>query len=189
MGINWYQDNAVVEREITQTPRSEPDLYMINANITQFDKMGQLHHRIRAEKFTHFPLTDITILRMPSVILYSEGTTPWQINAREGQILPGESAVRASSGRTSDTDDIVELWNEVIAEQTRPDGRFIHIRTDFLTIIPADDYAETDRIVTIEDNKSTTTAAGMIAHFRPGRFVFFSNEDQRVNTVIPGKSE
>jgi|TARA_B100000959_G_scaffold263995_1_gene303957 lipopolysaccharide export system protein LptC len=179
LGINWYQDSVVVHPEVIQTPKNEPDLYMINAKITQFDNMGQGHHRIRAEKFTHFPLTDITILRMPNVILYSEGESPWQIDSREGQILPGEAQ----------GEDTVELWNEVFAKQTTPDGRFIHIRTDFLSIIPAEDYAETDRIVTIDDNNGTTTAAGMVAHFSPGRFRFFSGKNQRVNTVIQGKSE
>mgnify|MGYP001182967229 FL=1 len=178
MGINWYQDSVVVEQETTQSPKSEPDLYMINAKITQFDTAGQVHHRIQAERFTHFPLTDITTLRMPNVILYSEGESPWQIDSREGQILPGRT-----------DDDIVELWDEVLAKQTTADGRFVHIRTEFLTIIPSDDYAETDRIVTIDDNNGTTTAAGMVAHFSPGRFQFFSKENQRVDTVIQGKSE
>lgn len=179
MGINWYQDSAVIDREIVQSPKSEPDLYMVNANITQFDKLGQVHHRIRADRFTHFPLTDITSLRAPKVILYNEDESPWEIESREGQILPGE----AGNG------DIVELWNDVLAKQQTSEGRFIHIRTEFLTIIPDDDYAETDHLVTVDDSNSTTTAAGMVAHFNPGRFQFFSKDSQRVNTVIREKSE
>jgi len=177
MGINRYQDTAVVDQELIHPPKSEPDLYMINATITQFDKLGQLRHRIRADKFTHYPLTDITRLLKPHVILYNESDPPWQIESLEGRILPTEN------------NDIVELWDEVFAKQKNSDGQFIHIRTDFLTIIPADDYAETDQIVTINDNNATTTAAGMVAHFNPGRFQFFSKNRQRVTTVIQESPE
>ena len=179
MGINWYQDSAVVNPEVIQTPKSEPDLYMVNANITQFDDTGQVHHYIQAEKFTHYPLTDITSLQRPNLIMYRVDESPWQIESREGQIIPSDAA----------NEDVVELWDDVIAIQEISDGRFVRFRTDFLTIIPASNYAETDQLVTIDDNNGTTVAGGMVAHFNPGRFQFYSNGRQRVSTVIQRKSE
>ena len=42
--------------------KNEPDLYMVNAIIDQYDEGGQPKHKIKALKLTHYPATDITTL-------------------------------------------------------------------------------------------------------------------------------
>lgn len=175
--INFLLDENVKEVvEETQVNRNDPDLYMRNATITQFTKTGERQHKISANLFTHFPLTDITTLRAPDMTLYpsDQGALPWDIVARHGRLLPNVGF----------RDEIVELWEEVLAIQSDLEGNFINIRTDSLTVHPDKDYAETDQKVIIDDNSGRTTAAGMKAYFADGKFLFFGREDERVKTIL-----
>jgi lipopolysaccharide export system protein LptC len=81
----------------------------------------------------------------------------------------------------------LELWDSVLIERTNREGEFINIRSENLTVLPEQDYAETDQTVIIDDNSSRTTASGMKAFLKPGRFLFYSDGQQRVNTtILPG---
>lgn len=175
--INLLLDEAHLEPDQTENlNRNDPDLFMRNATITQFRETGDKQHRIKAERFTHFPLTDITTLKQPDMTLFGndEGTDPWDIIAKNGRLLP-KAVFR---------DEVVELWEDVLAIQTDTRGNFINIRTNSLTIYPATDYAETDQPVIIDDNAGRTTAAGMKAYFEEGKFLFFSRDQQRVKTIL-----
>lgn len=175
--INFLLDESGGEEKPPElVNRNDPDLYMRNATITQFTNTGVRQHKITANLFTHFPLTDITTLRAPDMTLYAtdEGANPWDIVAKHGRLLPNVGF----------REEIVELWDEVLAIQTDLDGNFINIRTDSLTVHPETDYAETDQKVIIDDNSGRTTAAGMKAYFEEGKFLFFSRDQERVRTIL-----
>jgi lipopolysaccharide export system protein LptC len=173
LAINWVMD----ESELIQPDRkrNDPDLYMLNASFNQFDEQGNLHHTLNAARFTHFPLTDLTTMKQPSLELESQWPTrPWKITADEGRILP-ESKYR---------EEIVELWDNVLAAKSRGDGKFIHIQTNSLTVYPERAYAETDQKVYIDNESGRTTAAGMKAFLDTGRFIFYSTNKDRVTTIF-----
>ena len=154
---------------------NDPDLYMVNAAIRQFDETGQLQHRIEAERFTHYPLTDLTTMQQPNMSLASgSDTSAWQINSQEGRILPG----------TQYREEVIELWDNVLATRDTGSGDFINVSTENLTVYPSREYAETDRRVTIDNQASRTTAAGMKAYLDSGRFMFFSNSAERVVSIF-----
>ena len=173
--------NVLIDQNSENNPglvigRNDPDMYMRNADITQFNKMGEKQHNILAERLTHFPLTNITTLKSPKMILYPtlKNETPWHISSDHGRQLP-KAPVR---------DEVIELWDSVVATQTHPDGGFISISTESLTVYPARDYAETTQKVYIDENSGRTTAAGMKAYFDEGRFLFFSSRRERVQTIF-----
>ncbi|MBL4681225.1 MAG: LPS export ABC transporter periplasmic protein LptC [Pseudomonadales bacterium] len=173
--------NLLIDQDSENSPglvigRNDPDMYMRSADITQFNKKGEKQHNILAERLTHFPLTNITTLKSPKMILYPtlKNETPWHISSDHGRQLPS-APVR---------DEVIELWDSVVATQTNPEGKFISISTESLTVYPAEDYAETTEKVYIEENSGRTTAAGMKAYFDEGRFIFFSNRSERVQTIF-----
>lgn len=174
MVINWYQDSTEKDRGPPPVAVSEPDLYMVNALIDQYDESGQLHHQIRAGRFTHFTVTDTTYLEKPSITLFDESSAPWTIASAEGRILAADESDQQ----------VVELWNGVSVQRRSADGRFITITTDRLTILPDTEYAATNQPVSIETNDGRTEAAGMTARLRPMQLVFTSNRHQRVSTTI-----
>lgn len=172
--VNWYLDSITDEADQKIIQKNDPDLYMSNASLTQFDMQGAIQHRIQASRFTHYPLTDITTLVMPTITLYKDNGPPWNIKSRAGRILPGPS----ETGRT------LELWDSVLIEKARSENEIVTIRSESFTVLPEQDYAETDQTVIIDDNTGRTVASGMKAYLTPGHFIFFSSEKQRVSTVI-----
>jgi lipopolysaccharide export system protein LptC len=172
--------NLILEQDDEELPpvassQNDPDLYMLNATITQFDTKGTLQHKIRADRFTHFPLTDVTSLIYPKLQLFSDSRTePWDIEAKNGRLL-SQSVYR---------EEIVELWDNVLAVQQSDAGHFINIQTQSLTIYPEREYAETDQKVYIDDNSGRTSAAGMKAFFHLGKFIFYSTPTERVHTIF-----
>lgn len=175
VGISWITDNDNENNKPGALPRNEPDIYMLNASIEQFDKLGDKQHTINVARFTHFPLTDITTMQQPTMVLGQSGASiPWKITANEGRILPSSQY----------REEVIELWESVLAEQTQSDGKFVNIQTSSLTVFPAKDYAETDEKVFIDNQNGRTTAAGMKAHLDQGRFIFYSTPADRVTTIL-----
>ncbi len=155
--------------------QNDPDLYMLNATITQFDDDGNLQHTIKADRFTHFPLTDVTSLKFPSLKLFPDSKKePWDIEAKNGRLL-SQSVYR---------EEVVELWEDVMAVHHTDNGHFINIRTQSLTVYPEREYAETNQKVTIDSNSGRTSAAGMKAFLQDGKFIFYSTPTERVHTIF-----
>ena len=177
LAINWLLEES--EKADREKSNNDPDLYMLNAAISQYDNEGKLQHILKAGRFTHFPLTDLTTMKAPSISLEPLGDgTSWVISSEDGRLLP------ASSYR----EEIVELWNQVLAASTNPDGDFINIQTESLTVYPEREYLETDRKVYIDSESGRTTAAGMKAWLDTGKFIFYSTSQERVRTILlPGK--
>ena len=171
--INWFM--AASDETVDFTPKNAPDLYMLNATISQFDSEGELQHRIAANRFTHFPLTDLTTMKFPALVLgRAKGSEPWEITSSEGRILPSSDY----------REEIVELWNNVLASQMIDDSSFVNIQTNSLTVYPERDYVETDEPVFIDNQSGRTTAAGMKAFLDTGKFLFYSTPKHRVTTIF-----
>ena len=171
--INWWL--ARTENAERAIPRNDPDYYLRNARVKQYDDRGQLHHQLDAQRFTHYPVTDITTLQTPTLSLANTSvTSPWQIVADQGRIL------RSTGYR----DEIVEFWGQVVVTRAEADGRFTTILTDSLKVHPDRKHAETDTPVTVKNQTGETQAAGIEAFFDEDRFVFHSSLEQSVTTIF-----
>ncbi len=173
---DWLLKDAITDPMLEDLKRNDPDIYMLDATIRQFADNGDLQYELSADRFTHFPLTDVTILERPNLMLYPQNGTPWTISSSNGRLL-SKSIYR---------EEVMELWDDVLLSRQSQDVQFVNIKTQSLTVYPEREYAETDLKVSINDNASTTSAAGMEAHLDQEKLVFFSNREERVNTVIRG---
>ena len=91
LSINWILDGS--DKDAASIPRNEPDLYMLNASIDQYDDEGRLNHRIQAERFTHFPLTDLTSMQSPVMELAGS-----LLETAEGSLQAEGSLPKAAEG-------------------------------------------------------------------------------------------
>ena len=175
IATNWIIDVAEREPQNDVLARNDPDQYLVNASVTQYNESGKIANELVAQRMTHFPLTDVTTLKTPNLKLFSESeTTPWEIVAKNGRLLP-KSPLR---------DENVELWDNVVARRQTTDGSFINIKSQSLTVFPKKNYAETNDKVYIDNNSGQTLAGAMKAYLDPGRFEFFSRKGQRVETTL-----
>lgn len=174
VGTNWIIEVAEQQPAQDEMARNDPDMYMVNAQVTQFGPNGTKQHELTADRMTHFPLTDVTTLKSPNLKLFSDSPdSPWDIVAVNGRLLP----------KSQLQDEKVELWNDVVAVKQEA-GDFINIKTRSLTVFPRKDYAETDESVRITNNAGSTSAGRMKAYLQPGRFEFSSHNGQRVETIL-----
>ena len=175
IATNWVIDR---EEQGLQAPgggQNDPDMYMLEANITQFSPTGARQHDIQANRLTHFPLTDMTALIAPRIRLFTHHQDqPWKITADSGRLL------RKSQLR----DETVELWDNVLAARADQSGHVITIATASLTVHPGQDYAETDQPVIIKSKDGSTSAAGMKAYLQQNKYEFSSSSQDRVQTTL-----
>ena len=173
IATNWLLEDSDPGADTEDLTRNDPDLFMSHATIKQFSEDGKAQRQLSADKFTHFPLTDLTTLLKPELVLFTDAGRPWRITSDHGRLLT----------RSTFREEVVELWDGVRSIKQSPDGQFVTIQTQSLTVYPEREYAETDKKVYIDDNTSQTTASGMKAHFAEGRFIFFTVPPGRVRTT------
>ena len=116
VATNYFIDVEAPEDPVSEAHKNDPDIYMLNASITQYADTGAIKHKIEASRFTHFPLTDITTLKQPDLLLYNDNQdAPWDLSAAHGRLLP-KALLR---------DEIIELWESVAVNQEGEDGNFL----------------------------------------------------------------
>ena len=178
---SWLMSRDGAPAKLDPEAKNEPDLYMVNAIIDQYDERGQPKHKIKALKLTHYPATDITTLKMPRVKIYLEDTaSPWDIESNFGRLTPKSN----NQSLPNREEEVVELWERVFAQQTRLSGDFVNIRTEQMTVYPDRDYLESRVKVYLDDQSGRTTAGAMNAYLEQTRYEFFTNNIQRVNTIF-----
>ena len=178
---SWLMSRDGAPATLDPEAKNEPDLYMVNAIIDQYDERGQPKHKIKALKLTHYPATDITTLEMPRVKIYLEDTaSPWDIESNFGRLTPKSN----NQSLPNREEEVVELWERVFAQQTRLSGDFVNIRTEQMTVYPDRDYLESRVKVYLDDQSGRTTAGAMNAYLEQTRYEFFTNNFQRVNTIF-----
>lgn len=178
VATNWLLETSENERQITP-PKDEPDVYMVNATITQFDSKGKIQHVVSASRFTHYSLSQITALSLPVIELFTDSASnPWTILSTEGKILPEKD----------ETFETLELWGNVSASRTHTDGDLVNIESENLTVIPHKEFIESKGDISITNTIGVTKAGGMSAFLKKKQYHFFSSKEQRVHSIFtPGK--
>jgi len=161
-------------------PVDEPDLYMGDAVIAQFNADGTLRYRLSCTEILHFEGDAITRLGAPRLEFRRAPQPPWWVTARAGSIS-------YRSGPGGSREEVVVLTDDVRFER-REDSRFIEITTESLRIYPERRFAETDQTVMIATHAGRTTAAGFSGDLEAGRVKLSSRKNQRVHTIVlPGQ--
>lgn len=156
---------------------SEPDLLIETAVIRQYRETGGLRYLLRSPLIEHFQEQALTRLTEPDLELHDAPAPPWRVTARKG-------VIRNASERRRGGDEEVELEEDVRMLQTFEDGRRYDLRTPSITIYPTREYAETDQNVMITTHAGRTKAVGLEGSLDKGLLKMFSNDEQRVHTII-----
>ena len=185
---------------------SEPDLFMENAVISQFDAIGNLRYRMRAQRISHFADRRVTRLLAPAMQLQRSAGPPWTARAAQGEIDytdPGGSlfdatiaapattpnpagataSATASETASESASETVRLTRDVVL--SRNDGaHFVVLTTERLTLLPSLRTAYTDATVLIVTDTGRTIAHGMAGELETGRLQLYSAPRQRVTTIV-----
>lgn len=120
------------------------EFFLDQAVTTRYNKNGDVHYQITGEHLEYFKLKDVVEIRRPYFILHSKDGHTWHTRADTATVLPDDAGVRLEGS--------VRGW--------QPE-RHIELTTESLLLIPAREYAETSRVVTIKSVSGVTRGTGM----------------------------
>jgi lipopolysaccharide export system protein LptC len=112
------------------------------------DPQGRIKHTLLAEKMTHYPDDDTTVLQAPKFVTYTEGRSPVTVTSRE--------ALVSANGEN------VYFENDVrVVRAPYGNNSELVVETNYLHVIPDANVARTDRPVTISDATAVVHASGL----------------------------
>ena len=166
---------TVAPGELPPELADEPDLYMEQARITQFQDNGSIQYRLVAREIRHFEAERFTRLLEVDLELHNDPDPPWRITSERGEI---RGAAAAPGGEQ------VLLRDSVVVHQEDADSGRLTIRCNTLDVYPERKYAETGGDVMIETDVGHTTARGMQADLMRGSMRLSSGTDASVHTIV-----
>lgn len=161
----WFAESPpeqlLGKRPTKQQQNLAPDLVIRDAKTRHFNQEGTLAYRVDAEKITYFQFErrDRADLTEPRILFYLEHQPKWHTKSRDG--------VAYNNGER------VVLRGDVhITEMPGPGG--IRLDTQSITIKPREEYAETDKVVTISSGPNRTEGKGLRAFLKEDRVEILS---------------
>lgn len=158
---------------------NEPDLYMEDAVIDEFDASGALRYRLDAKRVSHFPDRGLAIIDAPRFELTRTGQAPWRARADAGRVHY-EAADR--SGQT------ITLTEAVVLERDDGNGKFVRLETSELEIELDGRRVRASQGVKISNEAGHTVADRLEGALDDGQLKLFSNGSRRVTTVVDARA-
>lgn len=136
----------------------QPEFYIRNTHITQFNAQGTLDMMVDSEEVVQNPVNDSVNLHKPRLNLFNEGKPSWDIEAQTGFIY--------------DKGETVNLEQQVVALHRQRETR---LQTPQMVVYPNKRIAETDQVVTLSTHQGSTEAIGLKANLNTHRIDLLNN--------------
>ena len=130
------------------TANDEPDYFVDGLSAVRMDQKGRVQHTLRAQKMTHYPDNDLTVLVEPKFVTYGDGHAPVTVTSRNARM--------SGKGDNVIFEDEVRVVRAPYANRTE-----LVVETNYLQVIPDDHIARTDKPVTIRDATGVVVASGL----------------------------
>ena len=130
------------------TSSGEPDYIVDGLSAMRMDHDGRVKHTLHAQKMTHYPEDDLTLLVEPKLVTYTEGSSPVTVTARVARV--------SGNGENVYFEDGVRVVRAPHRNRTE-----LVVETNYLHVIPDANIAQTDKPVTIRDATGVVVASGL----------------------------
>jgi lipopolysaccharide export system protein LptC len=128
--------------------RHDPDYIVENFVAIRMGPDGLRFQQLEADRMLHYPDDDSTHLEQPRLFKFENDRVQLTVTSRH--------ALVSSEGKT------VDFNNDVRAVRAAEGSHSeLVLTTDYLHVVPDDDYARTDRPVKIVDANTQVTAVGL----------------------------
>lgn len=162
----WFAESPPEEllgkRPTPQQHDKAADLVIRGAKTRHYNQQGTLAYTVDAEQITFFQFDrrDRADLTEPRILFYLEDNPKWHTQSRKG--------VAHNNGER-----VVLRGDVIVDELPKPGG--ITLNTQSITIKPREEYAETDKLVTITAGPNSTTGKGLRAFLKQDRVEILSD--------------
>ncbi len=142
------------------------DYYLRDAKIRQFDHQGLLHQELSSPRLEHFPEPGVLRAQSPDIVLFA--------SKDQDQVV-----IRAQQGQMLDSNEQIDLSGDVSVTKSPASGADLRLETQTLTLIPSQQFVETDAAVTLFSRGGETRANGMKAHLNTRKVELLSDVEGR----------
>ena len=157
--LSWWMpiEQAPVSKLVTAPEkRHVPDFYLSDFDLTTMNAAGRPRYYLQAKGLQHYADDDTSQLQMPRLTVYRPAAPAW--------LLSSDQALVATGGQS------VLLQDDVKVQRLAANKRdTLELTTSVLRVVPAKQYAETDRAVTVVTDLGITRAIGMQADLQQRR--------------------
>lgn len=191
-GTLWTQRTIDADARAQRLPpelRDEPDLYIDNAVIHQFNDDGSRKYLLRADRISHFEnqhgmqssnpdKNPLTRMQQPDLLLTPASAQPWQATANYGYVRQ-----RPTSDGT--LEEVVFLRENVELQQQRKPPAFLTMTGTALYLYPDREFVESSESVTITTHTGRTKASSMRGNLATGVLELRGATKQVQTIVLP----
>ena len=150
-----------LDKPIAHVDESEIDYYATNAHSVQFLPDGRLQYEMTSDKVEHLKASEVTLLTNPDLNMFRGTEFPWHIQSEKGEVNPDGTQV--------------ELIDSVRITRFDEKNRRTLITTTRMTVLPQQQYAQTEQPVRIDGAGGVSTGTGMKAYLKESRIHLLSN--------------
>ena len=150
--LTFWIDKSVQPQlpKLDGSSRHDPDYMMSNFETTKTDINGALRYKLAAAEMKHFPDVDTTDLIKPRFTQFAKDKPYTKLEGDTGNI-------------SSDGEQVEVFGNVLVMREAFGDKGEMTVETDYLKILPNEEYATTDRPVVIKQAPGTVVyATGLI---------------------------
>ncbi|MBU2885444.1 LPS export ABC transporter periplasmic protein LptC [Gilvimarinus agarilyticus] len=158
-----YSPNDLVKGAGETSTPDFPEVYLVEMTDRSFDDSGRLTHTLKARQVTYFKTADTTegYIEQPELTFLSENSShPWHLVANQG-IADIEQQT-------------LQLSGTVNAYSEHPRYGRLDVTTEDLLVNTHEQIATTDKPVTMQSARGTTSAVGLSADLDSGRVALLS---------------
>ncbi|MEI7455629.1 MAG: LPS export ABC transporter periplasmic protein LptC [Nitrosomonadales bacterium] len=148
-GVYWLDKQVQQEIAVAaNNQRHDPDGIMDNFHATKMDLQGVPRFLLSAKQMRHYPDHDTTELDFPRVTMLSSERPPVYVNGNRGNV-------------STRGDEVLFNDNVVVLREAAGDQSAMTLRTEYLRVLPNQDWADTDKAVTMVNLNNTVHAIGL----------------------------
>ncbi|HCI52684.1 MAG TPA: LPS export ABC transporter periplasmic protein LptC [Gallionella sp.] len=148
-GVYWLDKQVQQEIAVAaNNQRHDPDGIMDNFHATKMDLQGEPRFLLSAKQMRHYPDHDTTELDLPRVTMLSSERPPLYVNGNRGNV-------------SSRGDEVLFHEAVVVRREAGGDQSAMTLKTEYLRVLPNQDWANTDRPVTMVNLSNTVHAIGL----------------------------
>lgn len=137
---------------VPDVARSEPDFYVENFSYVKMSKTGTARYHISGTRLTHNPMDDSYDIELPVINNKSSSNG-------------SPMTVRAERARVDSDNSNVHLYDNVHMDRpASPQSEHLHIKSEYMLVLPDDDVVQTDKPVEITLGQSKLNGTGMFAN-------------------------
>lgn len=163
-----YTGTAVDTVDTPAAVKTFPLMFMSDVDTREFNSEGQLHYQLKTPLVHHYQIgakpdpKDYTLFDLPQLVFLGDPKQPaWYITAK--------------AGRSDDNGNWFTLNTDVLVQQNTASQGVVSITTEQLRINAHEQFAETDKAVTMRAAKGKMESVGMRADIKNDHIELLSN--------------